>query len=395
MIKSLFSASLFLLFSLLALPSSLAAAPQATDFPYERQVLVPQLPTSSRAGISLNRDFLNSINEDFSNINLFNEKNEEVPFEVYYDEFARLKQENLRVLDVSSQKDSLTTTLIDGDPFTTYTFDERIDGRDDSWFLLDLGRPYSLVRLKIFKPDRSQVRYVQIQGGLSPDKLKTVVSKRAFDWQLDFNSDEVRYLKISLWGIGVKVDDIKIYKGESADLYFNTKPEESYRLLYGGGVDLIRYTKRLSEPKTPVFWADLTKKIDNPLFPEDWDGDGYNNDNDNCPFVSNPLQRDGDGDRVGNDCDNALDVKNSNQYDTDYDGVGDVIDNCKLIPNPDQADRDGDGYGDECDSAHAEEVTPEGMLIKILLAGGIAVLIILGIALWKTELWKKLPKIKK
>jgi len=37
-------------------------------------------------------------------------------------------------------------------------------------------------------------------------------------------------------------------------------------------------------------------------------------------------------------------------YDTDGDGVNDEIDNCPLTPNPDQIDTDGDGAGDACDT---------------------------------------------
>jgi hypothetical protein len=58
---------------------------------------------------------------------------------------------------------------------------------------------------------------------------------------------------------------------------------------------------------------------------EDWDGDGWANDYDNCP-----------------------NVPNADQADRDDDGVGDVCDNCPDISNPDQADGDGDGVGDVC-----------------------------------------------
>jgi hypothetical protein len=396
MLKFLSSVSSLFFISLFGFATSFAAGPQVADFPYSKQVLLPNVTTQpSLMGVSLGREMLNAINEKFSNINLFNDKNEEIDFEIFYDEFSRLKQENIRISDISSQKNNPPKSLIDGDPFTTYTFDERVDGRDDSWVLLDLGKPYPFVRLKIFKPDRSQIRFVQVQGGLTPDTLKTIVSKRPFSWQLDFNSDEVRYLKISLWGVGVKVDDIKLYKGESAELYFSAEQGDSYQLLYGGNTNRIRYKKRFGEPQMVLSWANLSREIKNPLFPKDWDGDGYDNQNDNCPFISNPLQRDDDDDRVGNDCDNALDVKNFNQYDTDYDDVGDVIDNCKLIPNPDQKDRDNDGYGNACDSAHAVEETPQTMMQKFLFSCGIAFLILLGIFLWKTNRGKKLLKIKK
>ncbi len=57
----------------------------------------------------------------------------------------------------------------------------------------------------------------------------------------------------------------------------------------------------------------------------DLDGDGACGNDDNCPDVANPDQRDGDGD-----------------------GPGDACDNCPDVPNPDQTDTDGDGRGDVC-----------------------------------------------
>lgn len=73
--------------------------------------------------------------------------------------------------------------------------------------------------------------------------------------------------------------------------------------------------------------------------PVDTDGDGINDNNDNCPAIANPDQIDTDGDGIGDACDN----------DDDDDGVADGPDNCPLTPNPDQQDADGDGIGDACD----------------------------------------------
>lgn len=73
--------------------------------------------------------------------------------------------------------------------------------------------------------------------------------------------------------------------------------------------------------------------------PADADGDGWPDDVDNCPGVSNPDQADQDDDNIGDVCD----------ADRDGDTVDNVDDNCVLIPNTDQADADGDGAGDACD----------------------------------------------
>jgi len=69
--------------------------------------------------------------------------------------------------------------------------------------------------------------------------------------------------------------------------------------------------------------------------PQDFDGDGIIDEDDNCPTVYNPDQSDVDGD-----------------------GHGDVCDNCPETPNPDQSDSDGDGIGDACDDNDPPEYEP-------------------------------------
>lgn len=71
----------------------------------------------------------------------------------------------------------------------------------------------------------------------------------------------------------------------------------------------------------------------------DSDGDGVNDDVDNCPNTANADQADNDGDGAGDACD----------PDDDNDGVLDVDDNCQFTANSDQANYDGDAEGDTCD----------------------------------------------
>jgi len=75
--------------------------------------------------------------------------------------------------------------------------------------------------------------------------------------------------------------------------------------------------------------------VDNP----DQDGDGVNDDIDNCPTTPNSDQSDLDGDGAGDACD----------PDDDNDNINDDIDNCPVTANADQANFDGDGEGDACD----------------------------------------------
>ena len=95
---------------------------------------------------------------------------------------------------------------------------------------------------------------------------------------------------------------------------------------------------------------------------DDFDGDGYEDDFDNCPFRPNRDQADSDGDGIGDVCDNCKFVANADQLDNDGDGIGDACDpdmdndgvpnatdNCPSVPNKAQKDTDGDGIGDACD----------------------------------------------
>ena len=72
---------------------------------------------------------------------------------------------------------------------------------------------------------------------------------------------------------------------------------------------------------------------------DDYDGDGWVDAADNCPYVSNPDQQNTDHSGGGDACDS----------DDDNDGKPDVSDNCPLVSNQDQADGDADGLGNACD----------------------------------------------
>lgn len=103
-----------------------------------------------------------------------------------------------------------------------------------------------------------------------------------------------------------------------------------------------------------------------PLILVDRDGDGVEDDVDNCPDAVNPSQKDKDNDGSGDECDpqdnrdsdqdgfenyedNCMHLRNPGQKDYDGDGHGDRCDNCRTFINEGQRDSDGDGLGDVCD----------------------------------------------
>ena len=59
---------------------------------------------------------------------------------------------------------------------------------------------------------------------------------------------------------------------------------------------------------------------------EDVDGDGVEDDIDNCPSTANPDQSDLDGDGIGDVCDNCAETYNPDQKDSNANGIGDVCD---------------------------------------------------------------------
>ena len=81
--------------------------------------------------------------------------------------------------------------------------------------------------------------------------------------------------------------------------------------------------------------ANSDNALDNTV-PPDTDGDGLNDDVDNCPNDANSDQQDYDGDGTGDTCDS----------DDDNDGLSDTDETTLYGTNPLQADTDGDGMDD-------------------------------------------------
>jgi hypothetical protein len=99
------------------------------------------------------------------------------------------------------------------------------------------------------------------------------------------------------------------------------------------------------------------------ITPDDSDGDGIIDADDDCPSVFDPIRpldhgtrADADGDGVGDACDicplnaGTSVCRSVDPDDFDADGVLDGADNCLAVSNADQADADVDDHGDACDA---------------------------------------------
>ena len=90
----------------------------------------------------------------------------------------------------------------------------------------------------------------------------------------------------------------------------------------------------------------------------DIDNDGIVNLSDNCDYVANPDQANSDGDLSGNACDNCPNTDNPDQYDLDEDGQGDACDNDR---DGDGIENENDNCPDEYTYTSEWAICPEGM----------------------------------
>lgn len=106
----------------------------------------------------------------------------------------------------------------------------------------------------------------------------------------------------------------------------------------------------------------MTDRGDTYQFADDFDGDGIEDEFDNCAFAANFDQLDADGDEIGDSCDRCANVADPLQANLDGDALGDAcdtdidgdlvlngVDNCSMFRNESQLNTDGDGMGNACD----------------------------------------------
>ena len=159
--------------------------------------------------------------------------------------------------------------------------------------------------------------------------------------------------------------------GLGADFFFANLPTPAKRLVIsfvitnrGGGFAFDNFNG------TQAF-----VDVNSPLDPDDDDGDGASDGNDNCPLDANPGQDDTDSDGVGDVCDicastppNSVVITDPYSpiygcVDNDGDGVLNGVDQCPFTPANDPVntdgctDNDGDGVEDTADQCPS---TPAG-----------------------------------
>ena len=133
----------FLIFGIIFLGSlsqmvgAVGARPTAIDYPFEKKVILPKMANAAEIRIDLGQELLGKINQRFSNFSIFDNDNEELDFTLFYTDVHHVK--NPVVIETSSRRADNLQNLVDDNVLTPFVFDERTDGADDSWMLIDLG----------------------------------------------------------------------------------------------------------------------------------------------------------------------------------------------------------------------------------------------------------------
>lgn len=194
--------------------------------------------------------------------------------------------------------------------------------------------------------------YVVLAGSTNKAVNGNLVATYAWgaDWGLEPNTDTLRLIDVP----GKKINDTVVYGVQTPPMKTNYALALDPKFANSAANDNKLYwcyaESAISSPSGTSYGTPGSQNTSCAPAGKDFDGDGTNNEKDNCPFVANPDQSDKDGDLLGDACDVCPKVPDPKQSDTDGDGVGDLCDNCPSTPNPGQTDANSNGFGDACDS---------------------------------------------
>lgn len=245
--------------------------------------------------------------------------------------------------------------LVDDDPFSIFEFPDTAE-TSSIRILFDEAKIIHQIHLDV--SDQSVINEFIIRAGSTAEKLETRYRTQSPARIINLSDYRpIQYLEVLFKGSNITIEDLVFYQPAQTNLLISPQTKSQNAFLYFGNTQnlSVNYQERMVNfsderlEKIEKIW--LTESEFNPLAPADYDNDGVDNADDNCPLASNKEQIDTDNDQVGDVCDTLPKRANKNQSDLDKDGVGDLGDNCKMIPNPTQLDTDQDGIGDVCDLA--------------------------------------------
>ena len=335
---------------------------EKSDFAYSKEIIADQ----AQAGlvtVNLDEDIFKK--SKYTDLVLIDNEGNEQPINLVNQDL-KLLSPAVKVINSSEAKPDFQDEsyspekMFDGDNMTYY---EAIAGEWDparealpSFFILDLGAETMLKTVDFTLAENAQYwQYIELSE--SNDNVKFNVIKKflatgdSTQKILHFEKLKTRYLKIDFWYQEVlAIAEINVYGKGNSKLVFDYDPNKTYTLFYGNVKDDF-FTELNTEL---VYGSDLPvltlgEQQTNPDYNSDFDSDGVLNFEDNCPFESNPDQKDSDQDAIGDECDAAKFMNNKDKIDLDFDGLGQTSDNCPYVKNAEQIDINKNGIGDVCD----------------------------------------------
>ena len=228
---------------------------------------------------------------------------------------------------------------------------------------IGLLKPGYLADIAVFRTGADKQDHRAIIAGVEAD---TVLVMRAGE-PLFGDAALVEALRPGCEALDVcGTDKLACVEADTGETLASTRAaiESSYPLFFCGVPD----NEPTCAPSRPGEYAGI---VDG-----DADGDGIDDESDNCPAVFNPVrpldmgQSDVDQDGYGDACDTCPLTPNNDcapypVADLDGDGVPNGLDNCPDHDNADQADGDNDGHGDVCDTCPAANPGPQACVTTI------------------------------